>query len=237
MELQPRGPIIDQSSALASQIGTQTSLVRAITLFHLIQWAAIWFAGYFTANSTEIQEFHLTQWGFDIFFFSAWAILLFLVGCGPQALRRSPLQWMVYVFFTLLSAAIASACVSYFDAIQTLFEYSVGLGAIGGVLVYVLSHKARITLPDASLYILAGVAIFYQGFIIFTDESLVQLIITALVGIGLGLYYVFDVTNYVCGTFYGLQPGQAAAGSVIVWLEYFLFLLRIFTAIGSAFRV
>jgi len=234
-----QGPVAEnQSSTLINNTAVPSQgLIRAIVFLHSIQWVAAWISSYATMGSANLQSFHTTYWGVDVFFGILAAVILLGTGCGPVAVKRTPVQWLCYVFLTASILYLSSTVTSLFNSLKTFYVISAGLGASVGALIYCLSTKSVLTLAGSFLYIVAGVAIFYQGFIIFTDLNIMWflIVVSVLCVIG-GLYIIYDTANVLTGTFYGLQSGQGWTGADLLWLEYILFPLRIVAALGGAFR-
>jgi FtsH-binding integral membrane protein len=229
-------PPVESTPIVATPPAQNHTFVRGILLFHAVQWVLVWVSSYITRASPSLIEFHLNNWGVDLAFAIAWAIVLLAAGCGPVVLRRTPLQWIIYILYTALTVCVASILTARLDVNIIFYTISAITGATLGALVYVLANRLDLSLLNSFLYILVGVAIPYQAFIIFTDIALWILIAIAIGAIGVGIYQIYDVTRIITGSFYTLVPGQSPAGAVLLWLEYILSPLRLVGALGGVFR-
>eukprot|EP01017_Pseudomicrothorax_dubius_P001092 TRINITY_DN0_c347_g1_i1.p1 TRINITY_DN0_c347_g1~~TRINITY_DN0_c347_g1_i1.p1 ORF type:complete len:233 (-),score=57.79 TRINITY_DN0_c347_g1_i1:139-837(-) len=210
--------------------------IRGVFLFHSITWVLSFILAKITVATPSIQQWQKDNWGVALVILIFWIGSLIATACGGRALRNGPINFLVYGLFTIFTIFLASAAVSFFNTIITYYIIGAITGAVVGNAIYAFSTKTPLSIAGAALYILAGVSIFYQIFIIFYNVSLTCLALIGIVILLLGFFMLYDVTEVIAGAAYGFEGHQSVSGSIVLWLDYILILVRICEAFTRAMR-
>eukprot|EP01017_Pseudomicrothorax_dubius_P047255 TRINITY_DN845_c0_g1_i1.p1 TRINITY_DN845_c0_g1~~TRINITY_DN845_c0_g1_i1.p1 ORF type:complete len:239 (-),score=46.35 TRINITY_DN845_c0_g1_i1:149-865(-) len=212
------------------------NLVRGTLLFHSIDWVIAFIASRLTLSTISIQTWHSSNWGVAVAVALIWAGIILAVGCGGRAFRVAPLHWLAYALFTFLTLYLASAATVFFNGVYLYYVIAAFAGITVANTIYAFTTRQKLSLAGAALFILAGVSVFYIIFIIFYDIALRYLIIVGIIILLLGFFQLYDATEIIAGTAYGLEGGQSVAGAILLWLDYILIPVRLLEAFTRGLR-
>jgi len=185
-------------------------------------------------NNQENWSFHPSNWGLDAGLLTFAIALLVLVGCFGRMVRSSPLIWVIWVLFVLTDGYLTTALLAYFNNELVLYCVTLQLAGIASLYGSVVTTKSWASFGGSALFLLTGIFIVYEIFLIFTDIKLHHLICEGVITLILGLYLNYDVPTILPGNFYRLDPASdSTAGSLVIWLEIALSPVRVCELIGK----
>jgi FtsH-binding integral membrane protein len=226
----PQGNLIQPPKSLP-----QHQLTRFIYLAHTSQWVLVLIIVYWTQSSAGQQSWLANNWGVPVSLLAGWVMIQLSVLCGPAILRYTPIQTIVYILFSAVNAFLLSVAVIYFDGQRVLYCAAVIFASLVGGSIYTSTSREAFHPRDILIYCFAGVAIVYQGYVMFSDQPLLFLAVAGVIPVFGGAFLLYDISEKIAGPVYGLAPGQFWVGAVLVWVEYLLLPARVLQAVTAQF--
>lgn len=162
--------------------------------------------------------------------------LLVLGSFFVAALRRFPLNWVVYLLFTLAFAHLW-AYLCCLDTTHYLYFALWLLAAIAlGFALYALSATYYMQTTESALVVLGSAMPVLLAFLAFTDLSHFMLILVFVAVVIFGVYLALDLRTMLKHNLYETHEEDAVAGAVRIWIESVLVFCRLGELVGSAFH-
>ena len=154
-------------------------------------------------------------------------ILLFFSLFFRKFAAKMPLNWIIYILFTLLISFCFSYAVALGNSDVALMVFVTGAAVCFSLMIYALTTKTELTYQGASLYVLGSILLTFQLFLIFTDVTFTHVIFVCVGEVLFAFYLVFDTMTYVSGSLYKWEKEDSVSGAVVIYLDVFLLFLRL----------
>lgn len=163
-------------------------------------------------------------------------VLLILVAFFVPAVRKFPINWVIYVLFTLAFAHFA-CFLNTLDYSQLLyFALWVLTVIICGFAVYSVCSSSYIPIIESFLIAFGLGTLVLIAFIVFTGYSLYLLILVAVATAILGFYYAFSLRTATRFSNFDNFEEDPVSGAVRFWIDGALVGCRFFEMFGRSFK-
>lgn len=164
------------------------------------------------------------------------ALVLILVAFFVPAVRKFPINWVIYALFTLAFAHfICFLCTLDFSKL-VYFALWVLTAIIVGFAVYSLCSSSYIPIIESFLIAFGVGTCVLVAFIVFSNYSLYLLILVAVATSILGFYYAYGLRTATRFSNFDDSEQDPVTGAVRYWIDGALVGCRFFEMFGRAFK-
>jgi len=163
-------------------------------------------------------------------------LLLILVAFFVPQVRRLPINWIIYILFTLAFAHFA--CFLNTLDISNLIYFALWIltAIICGFAVYSLCSSNYIPIGESFLISFGVGTLVLMAFIVFANFSLYLLILVAVATVILGFYYAYGLRTATRFSNFDDSEEDPVTGAVRFWLDGALVGCRFFEMFGRSFK-
>ena len=163
-------------------------------------------------------------------------VILILVTLFLKITQKFPINWVVYIIFTLAFAHLC-AFLSCWDETR-LFYYGLWvLTAITFALaVYAFCSNYYMETIPTILIVFASASLVLVGFIVFTEMSVFLLILVFVPVAVFGVYLAYDTRRSVRNSLFDTEDEDPVSGAVRIWIETVLVFCRLGELVGNMFH-
>lgn len=198
----------------------------AIELFIALFWTS--FAlGYLEEFGNGIEHW----WEFAIVT-GVLCLILILVALFVPAVRKSPINMVIYAVFTLCFMHFVSyLCVVddtrlVYYALWLLFAIALGFA------IYAWSSTSYMNTLGSLMVVAISCLVVFICFLIFSNVNFIGLLIVLLLIMVIGFYFNYDVRRMVRGGLYEYANDDPFTGAVRIWAECVLVFCRFVELLG-----
>eukprot|EP01017_Pseudomicrothorax_dubius_P026247 TRINITY_DN290_c0_g1_i1.p1 TRINITY_DN290_c0_g1~~TRINITY_DN290_c0_g1_i1.p1 ORF type:complete len:238 (+),score=50.11 TRINITY_DN290_c0_g1_i1:132-845(+) len=219
------------STPLQSNLFTRRTL-----LFFTFQWIYHLIVVVSVRNSIDNYNYHRQYWGIALGGLFLWVAILLLIGCFRVG-RNAPLVLVIYGVFTLLTGYLWTALLSFFNPDVVIYVVALLTAISGALFLAAAVSKEIVSVITGILFSLFAAFIVYETFVIFSDLSFGALVLAAVLAALVGVFIVYDIQSILLvGSTYALDASNGIAGSIILWLDLILIVVRGCEIIGRNMR-
>ena len=161
--------------------------------------------------------------------------LLVLATFFVAAVRRFPINWAIYLLFTLAFAHLW-AFLCCLDSSRYLYFALWLLTAISvGFALYSISATYYMQATESALVVLGSALPVLLAFLAFTELDFFILILVFIPVVIFGVYLALDLRTMLKHNLYETHEEDAVAGAVRIWIESVLVFCRFGELVGSMF--
>ncbi len=202
----------------------------AIELIIALIWSS--FAVYWWAQLGS----HIIDWWVFGLVAGVLALLLALVAFFVGAVRRFPINWIIYILFTAAFAHFIAFLVCI-DLSQLLyFALWVLTAIVVGFAAYSLLSSSYIPVVESFLIAFGAGVIVLIPFIVFTNHSIYLLILVAVATALIGFYYAYGLRTATRFSNFDSHEDDPVSGAVRFWIDGALVGCRFFEMFGRSFN-
>ena len=163
-------------------------------------------------------------------------VLLILVAFFVPQVRRLPVNWIIYILFTLVFAHFACFLNTLDISHLLYFALWILTSVISGFALYLLCSSSYIPIGESFLISFGVGTLVLMTFIVFTNFSLYLLILVAVATVILGFYYAYGLRTATRFSNFDETEEDPVAGAVRFWLDGALVGCRFFEMFGKSFK-
>lgn len=164
------------------------------------------------------------------------ALLLILIAFFVSAIRKFPINWVIYILFTLAFAHFI-CFLNTLDYTQLLyFALWVLTAIISAFALYSLLSTTYLPIIESFLISFGVATVVLIAFIVFTSHSLYLLILVAVATAVLGFYYAFSLRTATRFSNFDNFEEDPVSGAVRYWIDGALVGCRFFEMFGRSFK-
>lgn len=159
-------------------------------------------------------------------------LILLLVCLLIPAVRRPPVNLVIYILFTLCFAhfasylcAVDSSRLVYYG-LWLLFAVSLGFA------IYAWSTSTYMSTLFSLMVVAVSCLIVFVNFLIFSDINFVGLLLVLLAILVFGFYFNYDIRKMVRGGVYDAENDDPWTGAVRIWGESLMVFCRFVELLG-----
>ena len=162
--------------------------------------------------------------------------ILLLVSLFISAVRKFPINWALYILFTIFFAYLCGFLSAwdksrlFYYALWLLTAIAVGLAAYAFCSNYYMENITTLMVVVGS----AGAVLV--AFITFTDYKVFELIIVFVPIVIFGVYLAYDLRTTVRNSLFDHDEEDPVSGAVRIWIETVLVFCRFGELIGKMFH-
>ena len=93
--------------------------------------------------------------------------------------------------------------------------------------IYVMASKAELTYQGATLFIIGGLMLIFQVFLIFTKANFNSMVFIFFAEIFFAYYIIYDTQTNVSGSNYNWSKDCWISGAVVIYVDIFILFLRL----------
>ncbi len=159
-------------------------------------------------------------------------LILILVSIFVPAVRRSPINMVVYIVFTICFMHFVSyLCVVdksrlVYYALWLLFAIAVGYA------IYAWSTSTYMSTLFSLMVVSAACLLVFVAFLIFSEVNFIGLLLVLLAVLVFGFYLNYDVRRMVRGGLYEYGYEDPFTGAVRIWAESVMVFCRFVELLG-----
>ncbi len=163
-------------------------------------------------------------------------ILLILATLFVPVLKKFPINWVVYILFTLAFMHLC-AFLSCWDHTR-LFYYGLWLltAITIGLFLYAYCSTYYMETIPTMLVAFGSSALVLVAFIVFTDMNVFLLILVFVPVAVFGVYLAYDIRTSVRNNLFDSEDEDPVSGAVRIWIETILVFCRLGELVGGMFR-
>jgi len=161
--------------------------------------------------------------------------LLVLATFFVNAVRRFPINWAIYVLFTLAFAHFWAYLCSIDKSHFVYFALWMLTAIAVGFALYALAGTYYMQATESALVVLGSGMIVLLAFLAFTQLDFFILILVFIPVAIFGVYLALDLRTMLKHNLYETHEEDAVSGAVRVWAEGALVFCRLGELVGSAF--
>lgn len=162
-------------------------------------------------------------------------LLLILVAFFVPAVRRFPINWVIYILFLL--AFVHFACfLNTLDPSRLLyFALWILTAIITGFAIYSVCSTSYIHVIESFIISFGLGLIVLIAFLVFTKYVVYQLILVAIATVIVGFYYAYGLRTVTKFSNFDDHEDDPVTGAVRFWLDGALVACRFFEMFGRSF--
>ncbi|CAD8117254.1 unnamed protein product [Paramecium sonneborni] len=144
-----------------------------------------------------------------------------------NSLKTAPINWIVFFLFTLSLASMCGCLLAFGNSQVGLMIFVNFATLIFFLFLYSSTVKRKITYSGAVLFVSAGILIVFEMFTIFSQISLVWIMIISLSSFLFAFLLLYDTySNLNADVTYDIQTADDVSGSVTVYWDIILLFLK-----------
>ena len=163
------------------------------------------------------------------------ALLLVLVAFFVSVVRRLPINWVIYILFTLAFAHFVCFLVTLDKSRLLYFGLWVFTVVISGFAIYSVCAFPYIPILESFILSFGIGAVVLIVFIVFTSFSLYLLILVAIAAVILAFFYASGLRTATKYSNFDDSEEDPVTGAVRFWIDGALVGCRFFEMIGRSF--
>ncbi|KAL4502368.1 hypothetical protein ABPG72_011955 [Tetrahymena utriculariae] len=145
-----------------------------------------------------------------------------------QAIRKSPINYICMFLWTIFFGIVLVYAVSINkDSIVGLMIFVLLASLMLSQFLYTLTVRYELTYQGTTLFVFGAQILNFHIFTLFTNLSFYQMIIISFFGFIFAFYLIFDTQSRVAGPDYDFNKEEWRSGTVLVYMDVFLLILRI----------
>ena len=163
-------------------------------------------------------------------------VILLLASLFVSAVWRFPINWALYILFTISFAYLCGFLSCWDDS--RLFYYALWLlTAIAiGLAFYSFCSNYYMENITTLMVALGSAGVVLVGFLTFTDYSVFKLILIFVPVVIFGVYLAYDLRTTVRNSLFDHDEEDPVSGAVRIWIETVLVFCRFGELVGKMFH-
>ena len=162
-------------------------------------------------------------------------IILGLVAYFVSAVKRFPINWIIYILFTL-AYAHCWAFFSCWDSTRLVYFLLWLLTAIViGFALYSLCATFYMMSHQAVMVVLGSSAVVFMGFLAFTQINFFLLLLVFVFAVIYGVFMSFNLRATVRLSVFDSENEDSVTGAIRIWIETELNFFRLGELVGKMF--
>jgi len=161
-------------------------------------------------------------------------VLLIFVTFFIEAVRRFPINWVIYIFFVFAFAHFACFLNTLDPSRLLYFALWVLTAVITAFAVYSFCCESYIPLLESFVLAFGVGTLVLIAFIVFTNHSIYLLILVALAAVIVGFYYAYGLRTAIRFSNWEKAEDDPVSGAVRFWIDGALVGCRFFEMFGHS---
>lgn len=161
--------------------------------------------------------------------------IVIVLGCSENARRKSPINFILLLAFTILESVAVAGYVTHFYPEQVMMGLGITVVLCFVLIIFALQTKIDFTVLTGILMIAVMILIIASLVGIFFQDRLFKLIIAAAGATLFSIYLIVDVQLLMDGKHkYSISPEEYILAALSIYLDIINIFIYILAIIGSS---